>query len=74
MRNFFVDYFLVAVEGEVVALRGDVGLGHAEALRGARAREFRVRSSGFSRYAAPLGRAYVGVRNRNGLACRFING
>ena len=36
VRDFVVDDFLVAVEREVVALRGDVGLGHAEALRGAR--------------------------------------
>ena len=34
--DFFVDDFLVAIEGEIVALRGDVGLGHAETLRGAR--------------------------------------
>ena len=36
VRDFFVDDFLVAVEREVVALRGDVGFGDAEALRGAR--------------------------------------
>ena len=36
VRDFGVDDFLVAVEREVVALRGEVGLGHAEALRGAR--------------------------------------
>ena len=37
--DFFVDDFLVAVEREVVALRGDLGFGHAETLRGARAVE-----------------------------------
>ena len=36
VRDFGVDDFLVAVEREVVALRGEVGPGHAEALRGAR--------------------------------------
>ena len=40
VRHFFVNDFLVAVEREVVALRGDVGLGHAETLRGAWAVEF----------------------------------
>ena len=33
--DLVVDDLLVAVEGEVVALGGDVGLGHAEALLGA---------------------------------------
>jgi len=35
MRDFGVDDFLEAVEREVVTLRDEVGLGHAEALRGA---------------------------------------
>ena len=40
VRDFFVNDFLVAVEREVVALRGNVGLGHAETLRSARAGKF----------------------------------
>src|SRR5215831_13410843 len=40
VRDFFVNDFLVTVEREVVALRSDVGLGHAETLRSARAVEF----------------------------------
>ena len=36
MRDFGVDDFLVAVQREVVALRQEIGPGHAEALRGAR--------------------------------------
>lgn len=35
MRDFFVDDFLVAVNREVVALRGDVGFGDEEGLLGA---------------------------------------
>ncbi len=40
MRYFVVNDFFVAIKREVVALRGEVGLGHAEALRGARAGGF----------------------------------
>ena len=47
--DFFMDDFLVAVERQIVALRGDVSFGDAEALRGARAGEFAVR---FARRAA----------------------
>jgi hypothetical protein len=48
VRDFFVDDFLVAVDGEVVALRGDVGLGDKERLLGAFAGEFAAVVGGFS--------------------------
>jgi len=49
VRGFFVDNFLIAVEREVVALCGDVDLGHTETLRGARAVKFTaIAGSSFS--------------------------
>ena len=35
MLNCFVHHFFVAVDGEVIALGGDIGLGYAETLSGA---------------------------------------
>ena len=56
--DLVVDDLLVAVEGEVVALGDDVGLGHAEALLGARARS-RARSP--SRVECSSGSSDVGA-------------
>ena len=38
MLHVFMQHFLVAVEGQVIPLRDEVGLGHAETLRRARTR------------------------------------